>query len=120
MGRWEGLTREEVEARFPGELGRRRADGLGYRPPGGESLADMLPRARAVVGRLDERTTLIVAHSGINRVLVAALAGWEARMTDIYQPHDVIYQIDRAAGVPVVTHLRDGASHPGAYTAGWK
>ena len=37
----------------------------------------MLSRARAVAERLDQRTTLIVAHSGINRVLVAVLADWE-------------------------------------------
>ena len=87
--------------------------------PGGESLADILTRARSVAGRLDERTTLIVAHAGINRVLVAVLAGLEARLNDLYQPHDVIYHIGRAAAPPVVTHLHDGAEHPGPYIAGW-
>jgi probable phosphoglycerate mutase len=119
IGRWEGLTRDEVEAAFPGELARREANRLQYRPPGGESLVDMLVRARAVAGRLDGRTTLIVAHSAINRVLVAALIGWEHRIADIYQPHHVIYRIDRATGTTEVTHLVDGVSHPGPYTAGW-
>ena len=119
IGRWEGLTRAEVEAAYPGELARREADRLHYRPPGGESLGDMLVRARAVVGRLDGRTTLIVAHSAINRVLVAALIGWEDRMADIYQPHHVIYRIDRDGGSTEVTHLVDGAAHPGPYTSGW-
>jgi probable phosphoglycerate mutase len=63
IGRWEGLTRAEVEVAFPGELARREEDRLHYRPPGGESLADILARARSVAGRLDERTTLIVAHA---------------------------------------------------------
>ncbi len=119
IGRWEGLTRAEVEAAFPGELARREEDRLHYRPPGGESLADMLVRARAVAGRLDERTTLIVAHSAINRVLVAALIGWEDRITDIYQPHHVIYRIERAGGSTEVTHLLEGVFHPGPYTSGW-
>lgn len=119
IGRWEGLTRAEVEAAYPGELARREQDRLHYRPPGGESLGDMLVRARAVAGRLDGRTTLIVAHSAINRVLVAALIGWEDRIADIYQPHHVIYRIDRAGGSAEVTHLVDGASHPGPYTSGW-
>ena len=119
IGRWEGLTRAEVEASYPGELARREEDRLHYRPPGGESLADMLVRARAVAGRLDGRTTLIVAHSAINRVLVAALIGWEDRMADIYQPHHVIYRIDRDGGSTEVTHLVDGGSHPGPYTSGW-
>lgn len=119
IGGWEGLTRDEVEAAYPGELARREEDRLRYRPPGGESLVDMLVRARAVAGRLDGRTTLIVAHSAINRVLVAALIGWEDRMADIYQPHHVIYRIDRDGGSAEVTHLVDGASHRGPYTSGW-
>ena len=79
----------------------------------------MLVRARAVAGRLDGRTTLIVAHSAINRVLVAALIGWEDRITDIYQPHHVIYRIERAGGSTEVTHLLEGVFHPGPYTSGW-
>ena len=119
IGRWEGLTRDEVESAYPGELARREEDRLRYRPPGGESLVDMLVRARAVAGRLDGRTTLIVGHSAINRVLVAALIGWEDRIADIYQPHHVIHRIDRATGATEVTHLVEGVSHPGPYTAGW-
>ena len=119
IGRWEGLTRAQVEAAYPGELARREEDRLHYRPPGGESLTAVLVRARAVAGRLDGRTTLIVAHSAINGVLVAALIGWEDRIADIYQPHHVIYRIDRATGSAEVTHLLEGVSHPGPYTAGW-
>ena len=121
IGRWEGLTRQEVDERYPGERAQRMRDPdrVSYRYAGGESLADILTRARSVAGRLDERTTLIVAHAGINRVLVAVLAGLEARLNDLYQPHDVIYHIGRAAAPPVVTHLHDGAEHPGPYIAGW-
>ena len=99
IGRWEGLTRQEVDERYPGERAQRMRDPdrVSYRYAGGESLADILTRARSVAGRLDERTTLIVAHAGINRVLVAVLAGLEARLNDLYQPHDVIYHIGRAA-----------------------
>lgn len=121
IGRWEGLTREEVDERFPGERARRMRDEdrVSYRYAGGESLAEIRERARSVTGRLDERTTLIVAHSAINRVLVAALIGWEDRIADIYQPHHVIYRIDRAGDTAEVTHLVDGGSHPGPYTSGW-
>ena len=121
IGRWEALTRQEVDERYPGERARRMRDPdrVSYQYAGGESLADILTRARSVAGRLDERTTLIVAHAGINRVLVAVLAGLEARLNDLYQPHDVIYHIGRAAAPPVVTHLHDGAEHPGPYIAGW-
>ena len=82
IGRWEGLTREVVDERFPGERARRMRDEdrVSYRYAGGESLAEIRERARSVSGRLDARTTLIVAHAGINRVLVAVLAGLEARV----------------------------------------
>ena len=96
-----------------------RPDRVSYYHAIGESLAALLSRARTVTDRLDERTTLIVAHSGINRVLVAVLADWAERLNDLYQPHDVIDRIVRATGSPVVSHLRDGTEHPGAYTAGW-
>ena len=121
IGRWEGLTRQEVDERYPGERARRMRDKdrLSYRYADGESLADIMMRARSVAGRLDQRTTLIVAHAGINRVLVAVLAGLEERLNDLYQPHDVIYRIDRAHASPVVSHLRNGAEHPGPYVAGW-
>ena len=118
IGRWQGLTLAEVEAAYPGELARREEDRLHYRPPDAESMADMIVRAHAVAGRLDRRTTLIVAHSTINRVLVAALLGWEDRIADIYHPHHVIYRIDRAGGSTGVAHLIDGVSHDGAYTSG--
>ncbi len=121
IGRWEGLTREEVDERFPGERARRMRDEdrVSYRYAGGESLAEIRERARSVSGRLDERTTLIVAHAGINRVLVAVLAGLEARLNELFQPNDVIYRIDRAAIPPAVTHLRDGAEQAGPYLSGW-
>ena len=58
LGRWEGLTRQEVDARYPGDRARRGADRVSYHHAGGESLAALMSRARAVAGRLDERTTL--------------------------------------------------------------
>ena len=97
----------------------RAKDRLSYRYAGGESLTSILERAWSVVGRLDERTTLIVAHAGINRVLVAVLAGLEARLSEFYQPHDVVYRIDRAAMPPAVTNLHEGAEHAGPYISGW-
>ena len=98
----------------------RDKDRVSYRYAGGESLADILARARSVAGRLDERTTLIVAHAGINRVLVAVLAGLEAAAE---RPLPAARRdLPTSAGLPalpVVTHLRDGAEHPGPYIAGW-
>ena len=84
IGRWEGLTRAEVEEAFPGELARARGG-----PPALPAARRRIAGRHARAGRArwpagwTRRTTLIVAHSAINRVLVAALIGWEDRIAQI-------------------------------------
>jgi 2,3-bisphosphoglycerate-dependent phosphoglycerate mutase len=61
------LTARGVEARLPGEAARRRRLGkFYYRPPGGESWADVLLRLRAVLRELrddhPDGRVLLVAH----------------------------------------------------------
>lgn len=62
-GPWTGLTRDEIEAQFPGYL----ADGR--RPPGyegDESLADRaLTTLRELAALLDGGTGLVVSHGGV-------------------------------------------------------
>ncbi len=79
-GEWEGLTLEEVEARFPGALTERIEAGgnLGWSAPGGEGAADALDRVRRFSTRasasLDAReNVLVVAHGGSLRALVVCL-----------------------------------------------
>src|SRR5512139_880892 len=40
VGKWEGLTAEEIQKRYPVEYVAWRADLLNYRPPDGECLID--------------------------------------------------------------------------------
>ncbi len=47
QGEWEGLTHDEVRARYPRELAGWRDDPVHNHAPGGESLSDALLRARA-------------------------------------------------------------------------
>jgi broad specificity phosphatase PhoE len=70
MGRLELLTSAAIALRFPAEAARRRAAGeLSYRPPGGESFADVADRVAAVLADLDrrhpERRVLMVAHDAV-------------------------------------------------------
>lgn len=77
LGRWEGLTTDEVSRRFPGEHELRRADLAAHRPAGGESFEDVLRRALPVLEHI-ARTPgrhLVVAHGGVNRALLCALLG---------------------------------------------
>ncbi len=75
FGAWEGLTREEVEKRYPGALEERARDICGYAPMGGESL-DML-KSRALMALVRARLhtpegiIVIVGHPRFNRCILA-------------------------------------------------
>jgi alpha-ribazole phosphatase len=74
MGRWEGLTAEEICAREPDAF-RDWMSRVGEFPfPQGESVPDLLARAGAAFDRIAaataHRTTAIVAHGGTNRALL--------------------------------------------------
>ncbi|MEK7702093.1 MAG: histidine phosphatase family protein, partial [candidate division NC10 bacterium] len=79
FGEWEGLTREEVAARFPqaSELWRSAPDRLAV--PGGESLADVATRVtRAVdelVGAHAGETVVLVSHAVVLRLIVLQALG---------------------------------------------
>ncbi|TDD46450.1 histidine phosphatase family protein [Nonomuraea terrae] len=79
-GRFAGLNPAAVEQRFPEEAARRRAEGAyAYRPPGGESLADVVVRLRGFLADLRERVggrrVLIVAHDSVVLALRHVIAG---------------------------------------------
>lgn len=82
-GRWEGLTLEEIEARFPGEYDQYEADPASHRVGGGESGRHVARRVGTLIDELlewaesdaEERTCLIVGHSSTNRILLAMVLG---------------------------------------------
>jgi broad specificity phosphatase PhoE len=68
------LTATGVDRRYPAEAARRRHLGkFYYRPPGGESWADLALRARALLADLDRweagRRVLVVAHDAVVMVV---------------------------------------------------
>jgi broad specificity phosphatase PhoE len=75
LGHWQGLTRDEVESRFPDEF----ADWLAGRDVtrrGGESRAEVADRALALVRELPEvEITVLVSHGATAMCLSAALLG---------------------------------------------
>src|ERR1044072_3427262 len=80
-GRWEGLTRAEVETRFPGEYEAWEADPFPFAPEGGESgvavLARALPVVREIVVRHDGQRVLVVSHKATLRLLLPSLLGFD-------------------------------------------
>lgn len=79
VGAWTGLSRSEVEARFP-EAFRRWLDG-GQGWEDGESYADMSYRVLSALLRLAEahpdEELLVVSHGGPIRAIQAAAAGMD-------------------------------------------
>lgn len=84
LGEWDGLSVADVKSRYPGLYEERGADIAGFRPPGGESFADLSGRAwtaletllaTAASGESRDATLLVVAHAGVNRVLMARALG---------------------------------------------
>jgi broad specificity phosphatase PhoE len=82
-GRWEGLTRKEVEARFGEEYGAWEEDPFTFAPEGGESglsvMARALPVIRAIVVRHPNETVAVVSHKATIRLVLSSLLGIEAR-----------------------------------------
>jgi len=82
-GRWEGLTRDEVELRFGGEYAAWEADPFTFAPAGGESgvavLARALPEIREVVTAHPGSQVLVVSHKATLRLVLSSLLGFDAR-----------------------------------------
>jgi len=111
FGTWEGMTWEELADRYPLEWQARMDDFVGYRPPGGENLLDLRDRAIPLLSRIAERhreqELLVVAHGGVNRIiLLDALGAPPSSMFRIEQDFGCLNIIDYYAdGNPVVTLL---------------
>jgi len=82
-GRWEGLTRRDVEQRFADEYAAWEVDPFTFAPEGGESglsvLARSLPVLREIVVSHPEQTVLVVSHKATIRILLSSLLGIDAR-----------------------------------------
>lgn len=76
LGDWDGLLVEEVKKNFPALYKKRGEDIVNFRPPGGESFADLQKRVLPAFRQTVEGSAgniVIVAHAGVNRVILAHL-----------------------------------------------
>jgi broad specificity phosphatase PhoE len=103
LGAWEGLTVEEVRSRFPGCHEARGMNLAGFRPQAGESFVDLLGRvwpAFEAVVHDQEESVAVVAHSGVNRVLLC-------RILDI--PLGNLFRLDQDFGcLSVIQYNENG------------
>lgn len=79
MGKWEGLTGQEIKALDAAAYARWMADVAGYQFPDGENLAQLSARAwpvfEEIVGVHRGGAVAVVAHGGTNRALLCRALG---------------------------------------------
>lgn len=110
LGTWEGLTRDEIVQRFPCEFEKRSRDIATYRIDGGESFEDL---HRRVIARLSDvlrdhrgKKILLVAHGGVNRVIICHALGLAlSNLIRIDQAYGCLNIIDFFDDTPVVRLL---------------
>jgi broad specificity phosphatase PhoE len=82
-GRWEGLTRREVEERWGEEYAAWEQDPFTFAPEQGESglgvLARALPVVREVVVSHPGENVMVVSHKATIRLILSSLLGFDAR-----------------------------------------
>lgn len=129
FGVFEGLTTPEIQARYPEEFRLWRESAVEHRPPGGETLEDLLERcvagARDALARHGGETIMIVAHGGPVRVLVCGLLGLEMRhYPQIRVENTSVTRIYYTARGPILAALNEvGHLHASAAIAqhtGWE
>lgn len=76
MGKWDGMTFEEIKQKYPEEYIKRGNDFENYIVEGGESMSMCRDRALAQLWNIINNSTdniIIVAHAGVNRLILSEL-----------------------------------------------
>ncbi len=117
FGLWEGMTFEEISRHWPEAFENWKADPLRFHPPEGESTLQVRDRVmkatEEILTRHKGEEVIIVAHGGVNRVLLCEFLGLDLRnifrieqdfaclnIVEIYQD-----------GIPVVRRLNYTCNH---------
>ena len=79
FGTWEGLSLTELTEQFPEEAAKRKVDILNYQIPEGETILGFSKRINVCLNSIlagnHDKDILIVAHKGVNRVILCHLLG---------------------------------------------
>ncbi|MFO0675886.1 MAG: histidine phosphatase family protein [Polyangiaceae bacterium] len=82
-GRWEGMTRREVESKYEGEYSAWEEDPFTFAPEGGESglsvMARALPVIREIVTTHTGKTVVVASHKATIRLVLCSFLGIDAR-----------------------------------------
>ncbi len=117
LGIMEGVEFENIDERVRAEWERFRENRLTYRIPGAENYADVSNRVKPFKERIlrdhEEQEILVVAHRGVNRMLVGLLMEMTLEeAVNIEQANDCLYLIQRD-GKPRVSYFLNGEAKEG-------
>jgi broad specificity phosphatase PhoE len=103
MGRWDGLTAAEIEAREPAAYADWMARVGEFPFPEGESVPDLAARAWPAFEAIAEanrgRTVVVVAHGGTNRALLCRALGLPLRyLLGFGQEYAALTVLERTRG----------------------
>ena len=131
-GRWEGLTRADVETRFGDEYARWEQDPLTFAPAGGECGLDVMARALPVIRHIVEahagENVVVVSHKATIRLVISSLLGFDARgyRDRLDQAPACLNVLDFKDPVRArlmlfndVSHYADQAGRPGSHLSRW-
>jgi alpha-ribazole phosphatase len=107
LGHWEGMTKEEIVANFQEEFEKRASSLSEFRIKEGESFVDLrnrvIPRLMLYLDQNKGKNVLLVAHGGVNRVILCHVLGLDLNnLIRIDQAYGCLNIIDYFDGVPVV------------------
>ena len=93
-GRWDGMTRTEIEAAMPGALAVRAASHWTHTPPGGSSYAELALRLQPFLREIARTGGVIVAHGATQRVLRGLhLDMAPADIVRLDEPQDTVFAL---------------------------
>ncbi|NMB02648.1 MAG: histidine phosphatase family protein [Firmicutes bacterium] len=108
FGIWEGLTRKEVQEKYPDLFYARFQDNLTNRVPGGELPGEVVQRMHSFleerIQEHDGQTIVLVSHGGTLRTIISSL---------LHMPLEKSYCLQQSnAGVSEFLYNRQGSSCP--------
>jgi len=114
FGIWEGMSFLEIQETHPEEFALWASNPLKYSPPGGENTVQVKERViRALdmlIGRHDGQKLAIVAHGGVNRIILCHILG--VSLENIFrleQDHAAVNVIEFWEKYPVVKLMNGGS-----------
>lgn len=100
FGIWEGMSFDEIRAKYPAEFSAWASDPLRYSPMGGESTLGVRERVVSslceITGRHPDSPVAIVSHGGVNRIILCHFLG---------MPLENIFRVEQDYGAVNVIEL---------------